>query len=99
MMRTLFVIAMAIVGCYSSSSKNVLFELFRNKTSSTTYNTLSLQAIPEQSVPFLNCTKDHIAQLSKQYKLGDEFTCNQDKQEWNCIVRKSGYACTVFDSW
>ena len=99
MRKNLFIIAVAITGCCASSSKNVLFELFRSKTSSTPYDPLSLQAIPQKTDPVVNCTKDHIAQLSKQYKLGDEFTCNQDSQEWNCLVRKSGYACTVFDSW
>ena len=99
MRKNLFIIAVAITGCCASSSKNVLFELFRSKTSSTLYDPLSLQAIPQKTDPVVNCTKDHISQLSKQYSLGDEFTCKQDSQEWKCWVTKSGYACTVFDNW
>ena len=47
MKRTLFLCTMAVIGCCASSGQNVLFELFRSKTSSAGYNPLPFQAIPQ----------------------------------------------------
>ena len=53
-----------------------------------------LKALP-QTQAVVNCTREHLAQLSKLYKAGDEFTCKQELQEWSCIVSKAGYNCNV----
>ena len=92
MYRILTLCTLAVTGALASYSTNPLYTLFRESQA-------SLQALPQKQENSQNCTKDSIVSLSKKYKPGEVFNCQQDGQEWECVVKTRGYMCSVKGEW
>jgi hypothetical protein len=57
-----------------------------------------LKALPQTQTD-VNCTREHLVQLSKLYKPGERFKCKYNFQEWECIKTMGGHVCDVTEDW
>ena len=80
--------SLAIINCYASTV------IHRSKFAQARAIILQPHEIPDDS---WMCNRDHIADLAKEHKHGEVFTCQRETQKWSCVVTTTGYACDVDD--